>query len=88
MRRARGHQNTPALQRAIRQLRLYRRNDLERFGHTARAEFPAGHITVVGSDYADAVTAQYCEVALRCRVIPHAHIHRRRDQHRRIRRQQ
>ena len=58
-----------------------RREDMFRLGHAAGAEFAAGHVTLLRADPLDAVAAQERKVALRRRVVPHPHIHRRRDQH-------
>ncbi len=65
-----------------------RRDDRQRFGHAARAEFAAGHLAVVRPDEQHAVAAQGRNVALGGGVQPHAHVHRRRDQHALVGRQQ
>ena len=84
MRRTGGHQHPAPFQRSIRQRALDGRDDLQRFGHAARSVFATGHVALVRTDDHDAVTAQRGEVALRGRVVPHAHVHRRGDHDRRV----
>ncbi len=54
-----------------------RRNDFERLRHAARPVFAAGHIAMIGADKQHAVLAQARDVALRCRMQPHAQVHGR-----------
>ena len=84
MRRAGRHQHAFAHQRAIGKMRLGSCDNLQRFRHAAGPIFATGHIAVIRADKTDAVAFQYGAVALGCRMLPHAHIHRRGHQHRRI----
>ena len=52
-------------------------------GKAACASHPAGEIAFVGIDDVHAARAQHLDIFLRRRVIPHVHVHRRRDDHRR-----
>ena len=59
-----------------------------RLGQAARAELAARHLALVGLDHAYAVGLA---AARRCAgrgVLPHAHVHRRRDEHRLVGREQ
>ena len=78
----------PPRQRTHRKGCLHRRHDFRHFGHAARPEFTASHVALIRADNRDAVALQRRQVTLCRRVGPHAHVHRRRDQHRRIRGQQ
>lgn len=68
---------------------LDRRDDLQRFGHAA---FPClaalGHFAGGRSDEADAVAGERRAVAERGGVRPHPRVHRRREQHRPVGRQE
>ena len=45
----------------------------------------AGEIAFVRIDHIHAARAQCCEILLRRRVLPHVHVHRRRNNHRSFR---
>ncbi len=53
--------------------------DLLGLEHPAHATFAVGVVAFRRAEYADAVGAQALHVALRRRVLPHLHVHRRRD---------
>ena len=89
MRRSAGDQRMlPGSGRDGRQQRLDRRQDRRRFGQPPGAEFVAGHRALVRADDMNAARGEQRHVRLRRRVQPHPHIHRRRDQHRLVGRQQ
>jgi hypothetical protein len=58
--------------------------DLGGLGHAAGAVFAARHVAVIGAHDGDAVLPQRGQVALRRRMLPHAHVHRRRHEHGRV----
>ena len=58
-----------------------------RFGEAARPDPAAGEVSGAGSHEAHASRAEQVDVPLDCRMLPHVGIHRRREQHRRARRQ-
>ena len=65
-----------------RQRQLDRGEDFRRLGHAARATLAAlGHGAAIGPDDEDAVPFELSHVPPRRRMLPHARIHRRRDQH-------
>ncbi len=81
--RPRCDERLAALKRALPSLRKNASiggEDRLRLGHAAQAEFAARHVALVGPDGHDAVVDKACEIALRRGVMPHAHIHRGRDQ--------
>ena len=52
--------------------------DLQRLGHPAGTSFAAlGHFAAIGADEANAIARQGHDVALGCRMHPHARVHRR-----------
>ncbi len=58
------------------------------FGQAPGAVFAARHLALVGVDDINAVVAQLRDIALRRRVLPHAHVHRGHREHRRVGREQ
>ena len=58
------------------------RDDRLRLGHPARADLALGELAALGADELDAPRAQRLDVRLRRRVLPHAHVHRGRDEDR------
>ena len=54
--------------------------DFVRLGHAAGSEFAAGHLAVIWTNDMNAVELERGNVALRCGVVPHLHIHGGRDQ--------
>ncbi len=87
-----GHQHVPACERALRarrEQRLDGGDDLERLRHPADAGLAVlGHLAAVGADDGDAVGDEPVEIAPGRRMLPHPRIHRRRDQHRLVGREQ
>ena len=80
---------TPASGRASRrQQRLDRGHDLVRLGHAADPGLAAGHVARRRADLADAVGRELRDVAPGRRMLPHLRVHRRRDQHRLVGREQ
>jgi len=82
-----GHQRAQAAQGAQKAIaRIQRRfdggEDLVRLRHAPEAVLAAGHVALVGADGHDAARLQGGEVRLGRGVLPHAHVHRRGDQHR------
>ena len=63
-------------------------DDDRRFRQAARPFVAAGERADAGFDHVPAVAPQPRQVLLHDRVLPHVHVHRRRQQHRRARRQQ
>ncbi len=61
-----------------------RRHDGGHLGQAAGAGFAAGHGAAVGLHHRHAIAAQHGDIAARGGVQPHADIHRRHHQHRRI----
>jgi hypothetical protein len=59
---------------------LRRVRDLGRFGHAARPELGLGHRALVRADEMDAVSPEGRDVPLRRRMLPHAHVHGRREE--------
>ncbi len=55
--------------------------DLGGLGHAAGAELAAGHLALVRADHERAVGLNGREIAARRRVVPHAHVHCRREKH-------
>ena len=88
MRGAGGDKDSAAFQRAVSQRRLNRCHDLHRLGHAAGAVFAAGHVAPVRTSDQNTVAAQGRQIALGRCVIPHAHVHRGHDHHRRVSGQQ
>ncbi len=63
--------------------------DLDRLRHAAEASLAAfRHFAGIRSDREDAVGAQLRDIALGCRMLPHARVHGGRDQHRLVGREQ
>jgi hypothetical protein len=81
MRRTGGNKDAPARERAVLEPRGDGGEDLGHLGHPAGAMLAAGHAALVGADKPDAVGAQHRQVALCRGMLPHAHVHRRREQH-------
>ena len=88
MRRTRGHKNAPPRQRAIRQFGFDGVKDVCGLDHAPRPEFAAGHRPGNRPDHPHAIGQQRGQVALRCRMFPHPHVHGGRDHHRLVRRHQ
>ena len=84
MGRAGGDEDAFALEGSVAKLRLNSGDNLKRFGHAPRSKFAAGHVTVIRAHHGDAIAAQRGDVALCRGVLPHAHIHRRRQQYGRV----
>ena len=82
MGRAAGDDGAPSAQRAGSQLGLDRREYFRRLGHAAKAELAAGHGPFAGADAADATALEQRQIGLGGGMVPHAHIHGRRDQRR------
>ena len=59
----------------------HRRDDVGRLRHAAGPKFAASHLAVLGADEGDPVGLELRDVALRRRMRPHPHVHRRGDQH-------
>ena len=77
-----------SIQRTRRQAFCNGTKDIGRFCHTSRTEFTAGHVTFIRADAVDTIGLERGDVSLVRRMQPHAHIHRGRNQHRRVGRQQ
>ncbi len=71
----------PRFDRRVRQQIFDRLDDVVGLGHAAWAEFAARHLALVGSDKDDAVLAQRRNIPPRRRMLPHADIHRGRNEH-------
>ena len=63
-------------------------HDVLRLGQAARAEFAARHLALGRLDHLDAVGLELRDIALRRGVLPHADVHRRRDDDRLVGREQ
>ena len=61
--------------------RLDPRGDRLRLAHPPQSDLTFGELAGFGSDQLDAASPQRRHVRLRCLVLPHARVHRRRDQH-------
>jgi len=68
-------------QRPAAKRHINRRHDCAGFRHTTRTELTTGHLAVIRADNPDPIARQTRQIALRGGVLPHPHIHRRRDQH-------
>jgi hypothetical protein len=86
--RAAGDDGAPAAQGPRNQLGLDDREYFRRLGHAPKAEFAAGHRPFARPDTLHAAALEQGEVRLRGWVVPHAPIHRRRDQRRLVAGQQ
>ncbi len=83
------HQRAPALELARSgEEALDRGDDLERFGDAAHAGLAVGERAGIGSDPTDAAGFEQREIGLGRRVVPHHDVHRRRDEHRLVGREQ
>ena len=81
--RTRGDQRAPAGERPVApQHRVDGGDDLDRLRHAAGAVFVAGHGAVVGTHEDDTAFLQRFDVGHGRGVGPHAHVHRRRREHR------
>ena len=60
--------------------RCDRAEDFVRLGHAAGPEFAAGHLALIRTNDMNAVNLERGDVALGGGLVPHPHIHRRRDQ--------
>ena len=89
VRRPGGDDDLAARERAVRQTRLVAAikaldggKDVCRFAHPPGPELAAGHVALFGPREQHAILLQRGDVSLGRTVLPHAHVHGRRDQHR------
>ena len=86
LRRSGGDQHPPAGQAPVLRLgcemRLDGGKNIGHLRHPPRPIFAARHRPVIRPAYQHAIAFEPRQIALRRRVVPHPHIHRRRDQHR------
>jgi hypothetical protein len=58
------------------------RRDFQGLSHAAGTELGLRHGAVIGSDHMNAIGLKHFQIALRCRMQPHVHVHGRCDQDR------
>ena len=74
-------QHVAPFQRSVRQGCIHGGDNLGHLGHAPGPEFTAGHRTLVRAYHQNPVALQHGQVAPCCRMLPHAHVHGRCDQH-------